>query len=124
MRQKSSPPETPSERIRSLLREPEFSGLIEKSATATFDTIAEGKKHNRIYPAFSEGDIQLAVQGLEARGWSEEMREALADPSKLGALPTEVTCRIQREWLETLASLPDPARTSWYREILGPLLRS
>lgn len=113
-----------SERIRSLTREKDFAMLIEKQATTNIDAIADGLRAKRTYQPLSEADIQLAVHGLDQLGWSDEMRAALVDPTKLGSIPPEQVCRIQREWFATLAELPEPARTRWYREVLGPLLRS
>jgi hypothetical protein len=120
-----------SERIRTLAREADFAALLQRQATTVFDAIAEGLRHTRTYGPLTEADIQLteadiqlAIQGLQKRGWSDQMRAALAEPSQLRALPPGLVCRIQREWLATLASLPEPTRTRWYREILGPNLRS
>jgi hypothetical protein len=114
-----------SQRIRALVRsEPAFLALIQSSATAVFDTIAEGRKHQGVYEPLAEADIQLAIQALQARGWSDQMRADLADPDRLRTLPAALVCRMHREWLAVLASLPDPHRTRWYREVLGHLLRA
>jgi uncharacterized protein DUF4339 len=113
-----------SERIRALARQSAFSALVQRQATAVFDTIAQGRKYRQVYEPVAEADIQLAIQELQRRGWSEQMRAALAEPNQLRTLPAGLVCRIRREWLAIIASLPDPARTRWYREVLGPLLRS
>jgi hypothetical protein len=113
-----------SQRIRSLAREPDFSALIQRHAAAVFDAIGDGLRHKRAYEPLTETDIQLAIQGVQMRGWTDQMRAALAEPSQLGMLPPGLVCRIQREWLATLASLPEPTRTRWYREMLAPMLRS
>jgi len=55
--------------------------------------------------------------------WSEQMRAALTDPNQLRVLPPSLVCRIQREWLGMLNSLPESSRTRWYREMLGTVLR-
>jgi hypothetical protein len=112
-----------SERIRALAREAVFSTLLQRQAVTVFDAIAEGLRYPRAYEPLAEADIQLAVQGIERRGWSDQMRAALAEPNQLNQLPLDLVCRIQREWLATLGSLPEPARTRWYREVLGALLR-
>ena len=113
-----------SPRLRALAREPAFAGLIERSAVATFETIAAGLSQPTIYQTLSDSDVQQAMHGLSARGWTDEMRAGLADPVQLQAMPAELACRITKEWLSTLASFPEPARSRWYREVLGPMLRS
>jgi hypothetical protein len=110
--------------IRALVRETNFSKLVERNAVATLDTIAAGIRHKRYYQPLDERDIQAAVRGLEAHGWSKQMVAALTDPALLRSLPPEMICRIQREWLATITSLPEPTRSRWLREVLGPPLRS
>jgi hypothetical protein len=113
-----------SPRLRALAREEPFSTLIQRHASAVIDTIAEGLKLQGAQDPLAQADIQLAVQGLQARGWSDQMRDDLSDVGRMRTLPAGLVCRMQREWLAVLASLPDPARTRWYREVMGPLLRS
>jgi hypothetical protein len=113
-----------SERIRLLAREADFEALIQRQATTVFDAIAEGLRHTRTYEPLTDADIQLVIQGLQRRGWSDQMRGALADPGQLRMLPLGRVCRMQRELLATLASLPEPTRTRWFREFLEPILRS
>jgi hypothetical protein len=113
-----------SERIRALARETAFAALIEKQATTVFDVIADGRRNARAHEPLTEADVQSAIEGIERRGWTDQMRAALSEPTQLPTLPPGLVCRIHREWFATLGSLPEPTRTRWHREILGPLLRS
>ena len=69
-------------------------------------------------------DGGMAVEGLLARGWTNQMLSALSEPNQLEAMSPDMVRRIQIEFLSTLASLPGPIRSRWYREVLGPMLRS
>jgi hypothetical protein len=113
-----------SPRIRALASDAAFVALMQRHATTVIDTIAEGLKHQGEQEPLAETDVQLAIQGLQARGWTDQMRAALAEPGQMHTLPAALVCRMQQEWLAMLASLPDAARTRWYREVIGPLLRS
>lgn len=113
-----------SPRLRALAGEEPFSTLIQRHGTAVIDAIADGLRHQEAHEPLTQADIQLAVQGLQARGWSDQMRADLSEVGRMRTLPAGLVCRMQREWLAVLASLPEPARTRWYREVAGPLLRS
>jgi hypothetical protein len=114
-----------SPRIRALANKPDFFQLIQGNAVAVFAAIADGKVRNLIHSIPTDADVQLVVRSLDQMGWTLEMRESLASPDRMRQLPPRLVCRLNKEWLSALLSVRDErAQGRWYREVLGPLLKS
>ncbi|MBZ0208452.1 MAG: DUF4339 domain-containing protein [Hyphomicrobium sp.] len=108
-----------SSQMRTLSTDPQFSTLLMDNAKVLFAAIAAGKKSPASYSALGEADVELASQQLILKGWTDDMRLALAEPRRLQALPPEQACKVQLEWLEALSHLPVEPRARWHREILA-----
>lgn len=112
-----------SQKLRTLTSDPLFSTLLTDNAAVLFKAIAAGKKSPTTYSPLGDPDVELAAQQLNAKGWTDEMRLALAEPERLRAMPAEQACQLQLEWLEALSLLPAGPRARWHREILAVMVK-
>jgi hypothetical protein len=91
-----------------LLQMPDIAELVHKQWLAVFNAVAEGRKQPRVYPPPKQGDYDVLVKELQARGWTQGDMQLFSDSRALAKATPEKVCTLVTQWFESQMMIKDP----------------